>query len=392
MPRDILHEKELRAATVGPSVADGKPGMWQAMTPWQKGLAIGMPVAVALGGAAYFYGPPPAHWPAAVTALSPGAPEPKVEAPQQPTVAAPPGAVAQRRTNARPTLEQIAPAQVLLPGFAQQQQPSGGQAQPPTAGVAPAPRPAAPRLDDQLPQPQDLAETERVAGTAYRNRTQDPEPQEWEETVRIAETAVPKADPMAAVERLVQANKRAQAAPAPPPPAARSATEAEMAAMITRLTAMVGDLAKMQMQDRDDFKLRLETLARENEDLKARQSLNEARSGFFALASGGAARPAEREAPPPAPSPTRRSTAPEVPPGSPVLGPQSYVVTSASPFLATVQHRNPMPNQPPPPELRVGETVPGLGKVLGISQEGTTWVVRTECGPITSGPISPQAR
>ena len=156
--------------------------------------------------------------------------------------------------------------------------------------------------------------------------------------------------------------------------------------MVTRLSGHVAELGNMQRADRADLKALQEEVLRQLEDIRARLTMAEARDSVAALT-----RVADASAPV-QPQRQERRAAAELPPGAPVLGPQSYVVTSASPFLAPIAHRNPRPNQPPPPELRLGDAVPGLGKVLGIAQEGTAWVVRTERGPITSGPVAPTNR
>lgn len=383
MPRDTLGGEALAAAKTEPAAevaAPRKAGLWRAMGPYQKTAAVGLALAAGSAGAALLLGPPPARWPAAVALSAPWTEAPKAEAapvaqapPQQqqqqqlqPAIAAPPGATAQRRPGAR-TIEGTPPAPVRLAGMAQ---PPAAQAPPaiaPAAAEAPAP-----------PRPEPLAPA--TAATPVPRAAEPPS------------AAPAEPDPLADVVAAVQASKQDRARPPAAPPSPR---QAEMAAMVTRLSNLTGEVAAMQQADRADMRAFQAFALQALEDIRARMTLLEARGSFAALNAAG-----ERSFPsaPERAEPARRGEAAagarrdEPPPGSPVLGPQSYVVTSASPFLATVAHRNPMPNQPPPPELRVGETVPGLGKVLGIAQEGTAWVVRTERGPVTSGPVSPAGR
>lgn len=72
------------------------------------------------------------------------------------------------------------------------------------------------------------------------------------------------------------------------------------------------------------------------------------------------------------------STAPAAIPSSAPAAPVQYQVQAASPGLAMLS----APGGGQPIEVQTGDTIPGYGKVLGVVQQGASWIVQTQSGNI----------
>ena len=71
-----------------------------------------------------------------------------------------------------------------------------------------------------------------------------------------------------------------------------------------------------------------------------------------------------------------------VPAPVPVTAPPRYRVQAASPGLAMLADMDRGGEESKPIQVSVGGQLPGFGRVIKISQHGTSWVVQTEKGAI----------
>ncbi len=120
-------------------------------------------------------------------------------------------------------------------------------------------------------------------------------------------------------------------------------------------------------------------------DFERRLALVEAESGIAAAAAAG------RPPSPPA-SDVAAVTASPSPPhaaqgGAPPAGNSSaarvrYRLQAASPGLAMLAEIDKSGGEGAQLEVQVGDTIPGYGRVVSVSQQGTAWVVTTEHGTI----------
>jgi hypothetical protein len=77
------------------------------------------------------------------------------------------------------------------------------------------------------------------------------------------------------------------------------------------------------------------------------------------------------------------TAAPPAAPAQPTSGtPEQYRVQAASPGLAMLAEVDRSGGDGAQQEVQVGDTLPGYGRVLSVSQRGTAWVVKTEHGTI----------
>lgn len=207
----------------------------------------------------------------------------------------------------------------------------------------------------------------------------------------------------------VPAKDSATAPPQPAaPPGAVTLAAAQAGALSptqqTELLQLVTELATMERDDR----IKQAVLTGEVEQLSAlttnklddydrRLSMLEAQtavSGAMQAGSNGAVEAAMAPAPTPAAanssspagvSPPQAASAKTTTPTSTVL-PSSdpaatvqYHVQAASPGLAMLSV---VGGDGSPLEVQVGDTIPGYGKVLGVVQQGDSWVVQTQSGNI----------
>ena len=187
-----------------------------------------------------------------------------------------------------------------------------------------------------------------------------------------------------------------------PPPAAVTLTAAQAgtlsAAQQTNLYQLVTQLGSLERND----EIRQAVLAGQVQqlmllvsgklaDYDRRLSMLEAQtavSGAVSAASNPTVSTAiAAAAPPPSSTPQGSSTtspsepssaAPAALPSSAPAAPVQYQVQAASPGLAMLSAQG----GGQPIEVQTGDTIPGYGKVLGVIQQGASWVVQTQSGDI----------
>lgn len=172
-------------------------------------------------------------------------------------------------------------------------------------------------------------------------------------------------------------------ATAPLAPAAAPAVQNEevgkLSSMVTALSAMLGESLKGQIALRKEV-ADLQTAVRTVQaDTNQRVAFLEARLAVAAaqnVATGSNAPNAAAMSPAPAaaPRPQARSASSST----------TYRITGAANNLAYLVAVNPAAGQAPAVEAKPGSDVPGYGKVLSISQQGTSWVIKTERGDISN--------
>ena len=186
---------------------------------------------------------------------------------------------------------------------------------------------------------------------------------------------------------------------ATPPPAAVTLTAAQAgtlsAAQQTNLYQLVTQLGSLERND----EIRQAVLAGQVQqltllvlgkmaDYDRRLSMLEAQtavSGAVQAASNTTVSTAIAAAPAPAPptsqseaGPAPSSASPAAVPSSAPVTPVQYQVQAASPGLAMLSATG----GGQPIEVQTGDTIPGYGKVLGVIQQGASWVVQTQSGDI----------
>lgn len=221
------------------------------------------------------------------------------------------------------------------------------EATPPSMPI-PAPEPPGARLAD-LP-----AETPR---------TPSPQP--------VAAPAPAGPDPLAEQSRLLQE----ATAPIPALAAAPPSDEvASLSAMVTRLSAMLAESLRGQVEIRNRVM-----------DIEKRQASvvldqNRRLAYLEAQASESATQRAAAPAVPPPPA----APAPRLPAPRSANAATTYRITGASPNLAYLVPVNPAAGDPSSLTVKAGTQIPGYGTVRSIEQRGTAWVISTERGEITS--------
>jgi len=164
--------------------------------------------------------------------------------------------------------------------------------------------------------------------------------------------------------------------------------EIQVLSLVTQLGAIIRDQRAEIASLRADQQKTSSTDAARLDDFDRRLSLAEAR-GAIGAAMGAANTatstaaatptmpPAAASAGKPSVQLTKASTV--APAGS---GPHRYRVQAASPGLAMLAEIDRGGGEGAQLQVAVGDTVPGYGKVTGISQHGTSWLVQTDHGAI----------
>jgi hypothetical protein len=162
--------------------------------------------------------------------------------------------------------------------------------------------------------------------------------------------------------------------------------------MVTELATMVGDLRSEAKALRNDMRKSAADNAARLGDLDRRMAMVEARDALTNARDAGLAPQAADLAPVPAQAPpaspvtavpirlTRADTA--LPPAAPGTLTR-YKVQAASPGLAMLAQVDRSGGDGAQIEVRVGDNLPGYGRVKSIGQKGATWVVTTEHGDIS---------
>lgn len=162
--------------------------------------------------------------------------------------------------------------------------------------------------------------------------------------------------------------------------------------MVTELATLVGDLRSGAMELRRDMRKSAADNAARLGDLERRMAMVEARDALSSARDAGIAPPAADPAPVPAqvaatssvtavPVKLTRADAAFPPPATATL--TRYKVQAASPGLAMLAQVDRGGGDGAQIEVRVGESIPGYGRVKSIGQKGATWVVTTEHGDIS---------
>jgi hypothetical protein len=164
--------------------------------------------------------------------------------------------------------------------------------------------------------------------------------------------------------------------------------------MVTQLATLIRD-QRMQIANlQADVQTSQKATAAKLGDFERRLVLVEA--GTALAAASGAPAPAPAGAPAAttvaltsAKSALAAASAPPAPaqsapaPAQPSSGaPEQYRVQAASPGLAMLAEVDRSGGDGAQMEVQVGDTLPGYGRVLSVSQQGTAWVVKTEHGTI----------
>jgi hypothetical protein len=159
------------------------------------------------------------------------------------------------------------------------------------------------------------------------------------------------------------------------------AQQVQVLDLVTQLGTLVRDQRAQIAQLRQDQQNLGERVDGSLNDFTRRISLSEARGAL------GAASTEARVTPPalPAPSPTpvvARVPVPVAATAPADTGPHRYHVQAASPGLAMLSELDASGGEQRQLPISPGDTVPGWGKVVSISQRGTAWVVKTDRGLI----------
>jgi hypothetical protein len=193
-------------------------------------------------------------------------------------------------------------------------------------------------------------------------------------------------------ENALLAAQKLQAAPLSPP------DQVQVLELVTQLATLVRDervqIANLQADQQSGNKAAAAKLG----DFERRLALLEANSALtsasdvqpappaipapsatsVALTSARAALASARQ---PIAAPTPIAQAPSAAPAQPVT-PEIYHVQAASPGLAMLAEVDHSGGEGAQIQVQVGDTIPGYGHVLSVSQRGNNWVVKTDNGLI----------
>jgi len=204
----------------------------------------------------------------------------------------------------------------------------------------------------------------------------------------------------AAVATPPQASTQAAAAPAPVVHPADAADVAaalvpaplssrqmvDVLAVVTELGTLVRDMRNENAQLRTQVATLNDTVANKTMDFEQRLGLAEARGSVAAAMGAGKSQAAAPASVIPAVvtvsgAHTLRAMA-MTPVSAPARSARDYRVQAASPGLAVLSDAGAGPGQAAGLQVSVGDDVPGVGRITGIGQRGSTWVVQTDHGAI----------
>jgi len=156
--------------------------------------------------------------------------------------------------------------------------------------------------------------------------------------------------------------------------------QVDVLALVTQMGALVRDMRDENAALRSQVAMLTETVQGRTTDFEQRLNLAEARNSV-AAAMGAGHRPVVTpilSTPGAAGGVTRAIAAA---PGT-ARTVRDYRVQAASPGLAVLADVNAPPGQAAGLQVKAGEMVPGVGRVVSIAQRGTAWVVQTDHGVI----------
>ena len=155
--------------------------------------------------------------------------------------------------------------------------------------------------------------------------------------------------------------------------------QVDVLALVTQMGAIVRDMRDENAALRSQVAMLTEMIQGRTTDFEQRLNLAEARNSVAAAIGAGHRPVVTPILLTPAAGGVTRATA--AAPGI-ARTVRDYRVQAASPGLAVLADVNASPGQAPGLQVKVGETVPGIGRVVSIAQRGTAWVVQTDHGAI----------
>ena len=164
--------------------------------------------------------------------------------------------------------------------------------------------------------------------------------------------------------------------PAPMTPQA----QVDVLALVTQMGALVRDMRDENAALRSQVAMLTETVQGRTTDFEQRLNLAEARNSV-AAAMGAGHRPVVTPILSTSGAGGGVTRAIAAAPGT-ARTVRDYRVQAASPGLAVLADVNAPPGQAVGLQVKTGETVPGVGRVVSIAQRGTAWVVQTDHGVI----------
>ena len=156
--------------------------------------------------------------------------------------------------------------------------------------------------------------------------------------------------------------------------------QVEVLALVTQMGALVRDMRDENAALRAQVEMLTDTVQGRTTDFEQRLNLAEARSSV-ASAMGAGHRPVVTPVLATSATGGGVTHAIAAAPGA-VRTVRDYRVQAASPGLAVLADVNAAPGQAPGLQVKAGDQVPGIGRVVSIAQRGTAWVVQTDHGAI----------
>ncbi len=305
----------------------------------------------------------------------------------------------------------VRPSQVLAANQADQASPGAAvPARPTPAPPRTEPRPSARRVP--VPSVQgDAAEILSLRTGGQQAAAPAPSPPAVPETPSAAALPPsPPAEATAAPPAPVRPAVSAEAAPASTPAAAPSSVapilpspasnppdaadvaatlrpalmtpqaQVDVLALVTQMGALVRDMRDENAALRSQVAMLTETVQGRTTDFEQRLNLAEARNSV-AAAMGAGHRPVVTPILSTSGTGGGVTRAIAAAPGT-ARTVRDYRVQAASPGLAVLADVNAPPGQAAGLQVKTGEMVPGVGRVVSIAQRGTAWVVQTDHGVI----------
>ena len=156
--------------------------------------------------------------------------------------------------------------------------------------------------------------------------------------------------------------------------------QVDVLALVTQMGALVRDMRDENAALRSQVAMLTETVQGRTTDFEQRLNLAEARNSV-AAAMGAGHRPVVTPILSTLGAGGGVTRAVAAAPGT-VRTVRDYRVQAASPGLAVLADVNAPPGQAGGLQVKAGEMVLGVGRVVSIAQRGTTWVVQTDHGVI----------
>jgi len=156
--------------------------------------------------------------------------------------------------------------------------------------------------------------------------------------------------------------------------------QVDVLALVTQMGALVRDMRDENTALRSQVAMLTETVQGRTTDFEQRLNLAEARNSV-AAATGAGHRPVVTPILSTSGASGGVTRAIAAAPGT-ARTVRDYRVQAASPGTAVLADINAPPGQAAGLQVKAGEMVPGVGRVISIAQRGTAWVVQTDHGVI----------